>query len=143
MTETKTFPTRTLISVYTACGVPGVTFSMIHEAVEHLVGEPVWTHQLAQRWPWDRAREEINRQCIGFSTVYADALRSACEGNVGEEREAAAEAVAAIAGVGRDEFTVARGSGLGRSDEQIGRDAMGSLLEMAGDRPVLAVEVKP
>jgi hypothetical protein len=142
MTE-KTITTRVLLSVHTACGVPGVTFDAIHEVIEHLIGEPVWTHQLALPSVWEAAKAEIDRQCIGFTRVDADALRSVCEGKDGDEREAAAEAwtVDAIALVGRESFTVAQGKGTGRTDMEIGADAMSSLVAMAGDRPVLVVEV--
>jgi hypothetical protein len=141
MSETKTFSTRVLLSVHTGCGIPDVTFSDLHEAVEHLIGEPVWTHQLALPSVWESARAEIDRQCIGFSCADADALRSACKDKEGDEREEAAEAWtrAVVAEIGCVSFTVTHGNGTGRTDEQIGTEAMRSLVTMAGSRPVIGV----
>jgi len=143
MSTTKSFPARTLVSIFTGCGVPGVTFDQLHESIEHLIGEPVWTHQLGQRGVWDDARAEIIRQLPAFSADTAS-LKAAVDGLDGDEREAAAQnwlvqTCAAMGYTCESSIDVVKGGGTGRTDAEIGRDAMTSLLDIAGKRPVIAV----
>lgn len=75
----KTFSARVLLSTTTGLALPSVPFNQFHEAIEHLLGEPVWTHQLGRPEPWDRAREALIAQHPAFANVDGDTLTSACE----------------------------------------------------------------
>ena len=47
----KTFPTHTALSAALMMGAGPIKFSDIHEIVEHVMGHPVWTHELGEFLP--------------------------------------------------------------------------------------------
>ena len=111
---TKEIPSTVLLSLAAGgLGLPGVSFSALHEAIEHLLGEPVWTHQLASPEPWSLAREAVIAQHPAFANVDGDALRAACEGQTREDAtiRANAWADAELAAIGASSFVVAKGDG--------------------------------
>ena len=61
--EIKEFPTATVMSAATGIALcEGLKISDFHEVIEHVIGHPVWTHELAQSWVWDGFREELAKQ---------------------------------------------------------------------------------
>ena len=60
MDNIKTFPAAVLLSLTSARGL-GPTFSAIHEAAEHVMGHPIWTHEFADAGLWDRMRKATMR----------------------------------------------------------------------------------
>ncbi len=138
---TKTFPTRVLLSTATGLSLPLVPFDKIHEAIEHLLGEPVWTHQLGSPEPWDLAREALIAQHPAFANVEGYTLVAACEGKPDDERNSIARAWAdnQTSLLGATEFTVTRGNG--RSPDVAQHEAMVSLHELAAsqNKPVIVI----
>lgn len=139
MTETKKIPTRVLLTITTGLSLPGAKFDHVHEAIKHLLGEPVWTHQLASPEPWAKAREAIIAQHPAFASVDGDALRSACEGKANDARVACCEEWTAkqVEILGAPGFAIAKGNG--RDPAAAQDDAIESLREIAKDKPVLVV----
>lgn len=133
---TKRFPTQVLLAVSTGRGLNGVTLPQVHEAIEHLLGEPVWTHQLATSAPWGRAKQAIIDQHPAFADIDVTPL-DACEGASDEERDRISTdwTEAAVDALGHDELPVTRGRG--RTEEEATREAFRSLNEMAKGKPVI------
>lgn len=137
----KTFPTTVLLSAVTGLALPFVTFNDLHEALEHLLGEPVWTHQLASPEPWARARAALVAQHPAFANVNGDTLMTACEGKSADERDSVARAWAdnQASLLGATEFAVKRGEG--RSPDVAQADMLQSLAADIASKPVLIVDV--
>ena len=55
--ETKAFSTAALASITT--GRLLCPFSDMHEAIEYLMGHPVWTHELASESLWQLMRAKL------------------------------------------------------------------------------------
>lgn len=64
MTETRDFPTAVIASIST--GVLLCKFSDMHEAVEYLMGHPIWTHHFADEKLCEDMRRAIAGQCPGM-----------------------------------------------------------------------------
>jgi hypothetical protein len=126
--DIKTFSAAVLLSTATGLSLPSVPFSSLHEAIEHLLGEPVWTHQFTSPELWARAREALIAQHPAFANVDGNALRSACEGKSADERNSIARAWAdnQASLLGATEFALTRGSG--RSPDVAQDNAMAELL---------------
>jgi hypothetical protein len=139
MSTTKEIQTTALLSVVTGLQIHGVEFHRVHEAIEHLLGEPVWTHQLGSPEPWRLAREAVIAQYPIFANVDGDALRAAVKGQTREEAtiRANAWAEAELTAIGASTFTVTKGDGRDPSVAQ--EDAIESLRVIAKDKPVIVV----
>lgn len=139
---TKTFSAHVLLSAATdGLSLPSVTFNKLHEAIEHLLGEPVWTHQLGSPEPWARSREALVAQYPAFANVDGDTLSDACEGKSDDERHSIARAWAdnQTSLLGATEFTITRGNG--RSPDVVQDEMLRSLAADVADKPVLIVAV--
>jgi hypothetical protein len=135
--DIKTFSTPTLLSVLTGRFV-GVAFDDIHAAIEHLLGEPVWTHQLASPGPWEDARKNLTAQHPVFASI-DDSELSVCDALDGDACQAVVDEwqASAVAIVGSDELTISRGHG--RSVGAATIEAFRSLTEMAKDKPLVVL----
>jgi hypothetical protein len=56
----RTFSTLALVSL--TSGKLLSAFADMHEAAEHVLGHPVWTHEFASRETWDRLRATVLAQ---------------------------------------------------------------------------------
>ena len=54
---TKTFPANVIAGLYT--GISLGPFEDIHEAAEHLMGHPIWTHEFAVKGLWEAMRKKL------------------------------------------------------------------------------------
>jgi len=138
--STKIISTPVLLSIAAGgVGIPGVTLSDLHEAIEHLLGEPVWTHQLASIDPWNKARTAIIAQHPAFESIDGTAFKSACQDQPTEVRTRLAIEWfdAGLATIGADSLAVAKG--IGQSPEDAQSAAIENLRDVAGGRPVIVV----
>lgn len=55
----RAFPALTLASITTGVSLQTGGLSPIHEAAEHILGHPVWTHEFAEKSLWTKLREAI------------------------------------------------------------------------------------
>lgn len=133
----KTFSTRTLLNVWTGCGVVGSAFSEVHEAIDHLVGETLFTHQLAQPEPWDKARAELVAQHPRFEQVDTAAYKALFTSDV--DANAVSEAWALAEEVTLGKTLVVRQGASGRSAAAVVAEAMESIAALG--KPVLVIPV--
>lgn len=64
MNETKEFSTAIIASI--SSGFLVCCFSDMHEAAEHLMGHPIWTHHFADKDLWRSMKAAIDAQCPGM-----------------------------------------------------------------------------
>lgn len=93
MSEIKQLDPRALAGITTGVLLVSEGFPAIHEAIEHVLGRPVWTHELPQCW--NEARAAVLAQFPEMPT------------DVGGDYQATADAVRAKYG---DRVPVHRGS---------------------------------
>lgn len=55
----KTFPALVLAGITTGVMLAEGMFPQIHEAAEHILGHPVWTHEFAEKAVWVKLRDAI------------------------------------------------------------------------------------
>lgn len=55
----RAFPALVLACMTTGTALMEGAMSPIHEAAEHILGHPVWTHEFAEKAVWTRLREAI------------------------------------------------------------------------------------
>lgn len=60
MPEIRSFPSEVVASLST--GILFCQFSEMHEAAEHLMGHPIWTHHFASKDLWKAMQTAIIRQ---------------------------------------------------------------------------------
>lgn len=58
----KTFPTLAVATAATGVGLTSMPFSAVHEICEHVIGHPVWTHELGHGAVTDRIRDLLLAQ---------------------------------------------------------------------------------
>jgi hypothetical protein len=61
MTETREFPVEVIASISTGTLMCN-TFSAVHEASEHLMGHPIWTHHFADKDLWKAMQAAVLHQ---------------------------------------------------------------------------------
>lgn len=57
--DAKSFPALVLASITTGTALMEGVMSPMHEAAEHILGHPVWTHEFADKTVWTKLREAI------------------------------------------------------------------------------------
>ena len=57
----KAFPALTLACITTGVALMEGAMSPMHEAAEHILGHPVWTHEFADKAVWTKLREAIRQ----------------------------------------------------------------------------------
>lgn len=137
MSDSKKFSCAVLLSVATGLSLPAVRFDRLHEAIEHLIGEPVWTHQLASPDTWAKARARLVDQHAEFDGIDGADLRAACEGKSNEDRTRLCDEwlSAKLLIVGRGRLVT---KGIGRPDDVAAKDAFESLAAIG--KPVLVIQ---
>ena len=124
--DTKIFPTSLVLSVLSATAF-GDTFGAIHEAVEFVVGHPIWTHELADRRIWKIAQEAIIAQWPPASRWLQK-----CEGVVGSPDGAKRLLAQCIAEVGGQ-------VSLTRGNCQRSESPLESAARLLPNKPIIAV----
>jgi hypothetical protein len=66
--ETKEFSLDIVLTLLTSKSFGG-DFGDIHEAIEFVIGHPVWTHEMADKLLWEQLRENILEQHPDLETV--------------------------------------------------------------------------
>ena len=64
----KEFPLTIVLTLLTSKSF-GKKFDDIHEAIEFVIGHPVWTHEIADLLLWDQLRDNIVEQYPEFSII--------------------------------------------------------------------------
>jgi hypothetical protein len=136
MTDSIEFTTPVLLVIATGSGVPGAAFPDVHRAIEHLLGQPIWTHQLGSTEPWAKARERLVAQHGGFADIVGAEYSSECKSADDVDAYAAQWTASKIEELG-ETFPIERGEGI--SDEDATRGALTSLMECAESKPVIIV----
>ncbi len=62
MGDVKRFDALTIGSLTTGIMLKERGFSDMHEAFEHVMGHPVWTHEMASKPLWESARDRVVAQ---------------------------------------------------------------------------------
>lgn len=57
----KEFSTETVLALATGRGC-GALFSEVHEAIEYVMGHPVWTHEMADKELWNKVAKIVRPQ---------------------------------------------------------------------------------
>jgi len=60
MTETKDFPTAAIATL--SSGISLCSMTEIHQAAEHLMGHPIWTHHFASKDLWKKMQDRVLAQ---------------------------------------------------------------------------------
>jgi hypothetical protein len=117
----KVFSTLAVASAATGVGLSeGLNYSLMMEIGSHVLGFPIWTHELADRPLMARVHDALLAQFPGLPTK-DEALN--------DWRAAAAKATAAYG----EQMTVREGTGA-RDESPID-----SLARIAGDKPIIVV----
>ncbi len=65
-TRDREFPALTLACITTGVALMDGAMSAMHEAVEHILGHPVWTHEFADKAVWAKLRDAIREHHPGL-----------------------------------------------------------------------------
>lgn len=123
---TREFPTLVILSIVTGSLV--CEFDKVHEAIEWMAGEPVWTHQLP------RVSREIQAAMLVRRPELAAAVAEAEHVTHDNYRDWVARWVERYG----ETMTVERLS----ATQHASKNPIAELTEMAPDKPVIVVETK-
>ena len=123
---TKTLSTRSVLSVASGRHCGG-EFSEIHEAITHILGWDVFTHELAEKEVWEEARESALRSCPGIE-VFATRAEATSSLIAISEIVQEAERVLGLS------LEVEEGMGVRREHP------LASLTRIAPDKPIIVIE---
>lgn len=65
-TTDRAFPALVLASITTGVSLQEGGLSPVHEAAEHILGHPVWTHEFADQAVWTKLRDAIREHHPGL-----------------------------------------------------------------------------
>lgn len=123
MKKEKKFSINAVLALVTGKGM-GAKFSEVHEAAELVPGHGVWTHEFAEEGVWARLREAVLDQ---YPSLVEYGLEEGDEAAGVDVQKAMTEFGAVLS--------------LRQGDQERVEHPLASLERIAGDKPVVVVEV--
>jgi hypothetical protein len=132
MAEIKEFPIAVVLCLTTGYELGG-GFDRAHEAMEHVLGHPIWTHEMAECGLWDRLREAVLAQHPNLGDAEAFAPGS-------KDRAVIAEYLRGY--IARAEAQFGKTLPLARGAAERTESPLASLERVAKGKPIIGVVVK-